>query len=440
MINLFDTYDQKSWDLHYSLIKSGYNNPTIAINDDGFLPDDVTSPFLFFTGFDRAEGRPIYFNEIEVPEYWEICANNNQGEIYDYNQKRGVIHFAHPSHQRYVKKVDWLDLAGVCRSSDHYNKYGCRYAQTVNDSEGKPMLTTYFNQANQEVLVENHVTGDLMLSDNNKTYFFKNRTELVIHYLQVSGFNLDRIFYNSLSIPFLISFYLGGEGNDMLFWHESISNEVPGNMRLILENKTSRQTQIVIQNREAYENLLPLLKEEEKKKVSFLGFQYPFKNNKTTSASVLILTNSDQIEGLKALVEGNPLIEFNIGALTEMSSTLLTYGNYNNVRLYPNISQDNVIKLFKECSIYLDINHGNEILSAVRAAFEHEMLIMAFDNTVHNRDYVSKEHIYSSQDTQKMIAKLLLCSDDTSQFHKALLEQKSFANVETIERYQKIIE
>lgn len=32
MINLFDSYDQNSWDLHYSLLVSGYKQPSIALN------------------------------------------------------------------------------------------------------------------------------------------------------------------------------------------------------------------------------------------------------------------------------------------------------------------------------------------------------------------------------------------------------------------------
>lgn len=53
MINLFESYSQGSWDLHYSLIVAGYANTTVCLSDDGFLPSDVTSPYLYFTGFDK---------------------------------------------------------------------------------------------------------------------------------------------------------------------------------------------------------------------------------------------------------------------------------------------------------------------------------------------------------------------------------------------------
>ncbi len=48
MINLFENYNQETQELHQSLKRAGYNHFTIVINDDGFLPDDVTSPYRFF--------------------------------------------------------------------------------------------------------------------------------------------------------------------------------------------------------------------------------------------------------------------------------------------------------------------------------------------------------------------------------------------------------
>lgn len=72
MINLFENYSQGSWDLHYSLIVAGYVNTTVCLSDDGFLPSDVTSPYLYFTGFDKVQGSALYFNQVPVPDYWEI--------------------------------------------------------------------------------------------------------------------------------------------------------------------------------------------------------------------------------------------------------------------------------------------------------------------------------------------------------------------------------
>ena len=81
MINLFYSYNQQAQDLHYSLQAAGYEQPTVVIRDGGFLPEQVASPLKFL--LDQAgsvfQGRPRYFNEIDLPEYWEIKANSQNG-------------------------------------------------------------------------------------------------------------------------------------------------------------------------------------------------------------------------------------------------------------------------------------------------------------------------------------------------------------------------
>ena len=57
-----------------------------------------------------------------------------------------------------------------------------------------------------------------------------------------------------------------------------------------------------------------------------------------------------------------------IGAITEMSATLMGLGKYDNVKLYPTITQAKINQLFQTCDIYLDINKGGEIVNAVERA------------------------------------------------------------------------
>ncbi|MGT2832552.1 accessory Sec system glycosylation chaperone GtfB [Streptococcus halotolerans] len=439
MINLFETYDQNSWDLHYSLIVSGYNNPTISITDDGFLPDDVTSPFLYFTGFSEASGRPLYFNEVPVPDYWEIAGNNTQGEILDYEKKRAIINYANPKHLRQVKSVDWLDEKGRLRLTDRYNKYGSRFAQTNYNIDGQATLTSYFNQKGQEVLTENHTTGDVILNFEGQVHIFKNRSEFVIFYLKTAQFNLDRIFYNSLATPFLVAYRLNKPGNDVLFWQEGLADQLPGNMTVALRGDYSRQTTVIAQDYTAYEKMQELMTQEQKEKTHFLGFLYPFRRQNNNHKEALILTNSDQLENAEQLIRQQQQLHFHIGAITEMSSKLMDLGRYPNVSLYPNISQSNVARLFEQCDLYLDINHGNEILSAIRAAFENRMAILAFDNTCHNRHYVAQENIFASDDYEGMNESLAKILTQPTAMANLLKAQYDGARVETKQHYQAII-
>lgn len=48
MLNVFDRFSRESQDLLYSLQRAGYTHPTIVLEPNGFLPDGVESPFLYF--------------------------------------------------------------------------------------------------------------------------------------------------------------------------------------------------------------------------------------------------------------------------------------------------------------------------------------------------------------------------------------------------------
>lgn len=440
MISLFETYGQASWDLHYSLMSAGYTHPTIVLNDDGFLPNDVTSPYLFFTGFkENAQKNPRYFNQVPVPEFWEIRGNNSEGEIVEFHKKRGHIHYASPSHQRFVKVVDWYDENGKTRVSDRYNKEGYRFAQTVYDATEHPILTTYFNQSNQEVIVENHVTGDVILQYLGQTHIFKSRPDFVIFYLQQAGFNLNRIFYNSLGLPFLVAYYLGKDGQDVLFWQEGIGQDLPGNMKVLLKDSV-RHTKVMVQDAEVYDKMQPLLTPEQAKKIAFLGFNYAFHRWQKNKKEALILTNSDQIEHLEELLQTVPDLTIHVAALTEMSARLLDLGKYPNIKLYPNVQLSMVDELYQTCAIYLDINHGSEILSATRRAFEHQMVILSFTTTVHNPTYVAPKHIFEPDKVGELTALLQSLFTTTGTDLLELLHvQQASSNLASKEAYQSLL-
>ncbi|WP_165209644.1 accessory Sec system glycosylation chaperone GtfB [Streptococcus tangpeifui] len=394
MINLFENYNQDSWDLHYSLILSGYQNTTIAINDNGFLPDDVTSPFLFFTGFVNATGKPLHFNEIPVPKFWEIKATNSSGEIFDLNKKRANIHFSKPSHNRFVQSVDWLDEAGKVRSTDHYNKYGYRFAQTIYNRESQAVQKSYYDKSGKEVLVENYVTSDLILEHEGKIYIFKSKADFVTYYIQASGYDLDRIIFNSLGMPFLVKYQLHQKGEDVLFWQEPIGDSLPYNMQLLLDPAAERKTKIIVQDFKTYEQILRMVTPEQREAFTYVGLLYPFQRDNQARKEALILTNSDQLDYVENIIEDFPDMTLHIAALTEMSSKLLSLGRFSNVHLYPNVTNLTVRQLFGRCDIYLDINQGNEILSAIRTAFESRQLILGFKERMHNPRYSAPEFFF----------------------------------------------
>ena len=428
MIQLFDLYNQESQDLHYSLTAAGLSDLTVVIEPDGFLPDGVVSPFTYYLGYDS--GKPLYFNQVPVPDFWEIAGNNQFGTINDLNQERAVIHFADGLQARLVKKVEWKTPAGRIFQVDHYNRFGVCFAKTTFAASGQAIMTSYRNVDQKEVILENHVTGDILLTlEGQGLRHFSGRVAFIIDFLQGLKVNLNHIIFNTLSTSFLTSFHFPDKsGHDILVWQEPLQDHIPGNMQLILENDQLRAKIIIIPDYATYERALQLTDEKFHHKFSHLGYHYHFKRDNFVRPDALIVTNSDQLEQVEKLVESLPKVTFRIAAVTEMSSKLLDMLRYPNVVLYQNASPQKIQELYQLSDIYLDINYGNELLQAVRQAFEHNQLILAFEETAHNRRYIAPNHLFAKEAVEDMIQTIELALSHVKEMGRALGDQGYYAN------------
>ena len=440
MIQLFDVYSQESQDLHYSLTEAGLSDLAVVIEPDGFLPDGVVSPFTYYLGYDS--GKPLYFNQVPVPDFWEIAGNNQFGTINDLNQERAVIHFADGLQARLVKKVEWKTPAGRIFQVDHYNRFGACFAKTTFDASGQAIMTSYRDVDRKEVVLENHVTGDILLTlEGQGLRHFSGRVAFIIDFLQGLNLNLDHILFNSLSTSFLTSFHFPEKsGQDILVWQEPVHDDIPGNMQLILENDQLRAKTIIIPDYATYERALQLTDEKFHHKFSHLGYHYHFKRDNFVRPDALIVTNSDQLEQVEKLVESLPSVTFRIAAVTEMSSKLLDMLRYPNVVLYQNASPQKIQELYQLSDIYLDINHSNELLQAVRQAFEHNLLILGFNQTVHNRLYIAPDYLFESSEASALIETIKLALSDVEQMRQALGKQGQHANYVDLVRYQETMQ
>lgn len=440
MIQLFDLYNQESQDLHYSLTAAGLSDLTVVIEPDGFLPDGVVSPFTYYLGYDR--GKPLYFNQVPVPDFWEIAGSNQFGTINDINQERAMIHFADGLQARLVKKVEWKTPAGRIFQVDHYNRFGACFAKTTFDGSGQAIITSYRNVDQKEVILENHVTGDILLTlEGQGLRHFSGRVAFIIDFLQGLNVNLDHLLFNSLSTSFLTSFHFPEKsGQDILVWQEPLHDGIPGNMQLILENDQLRAKTIIIPDYATYERALQLTDAKFHHKFSHLGYHYHFKRDNFVRSDALIVTNSDQLEQIEKLVESLPKVTFRIAAVTEMSSKLLDMLRYPNVVLYQNASPQKIQDLYQLSDIYLDINYGNELLQAVRQAFEHNQLVLAFEETAHNRRYTAPNHIFAKEAVDEMIQTIELALSHVKEMGRALGDQGYHANYVDPIMYQERME
>lgn len=428
MLNVFDTYSRESQDLLHSMQESGFTHPTVVLEPNGFLPDGVESPFLYFLGQPKGEKRGRYFNEVPVPDFWEISGDNSSGKVNYYGQEKARIAYHAASYKRIVESVEWLDEKGQVVMIERYDQYGRKIAVTTCDAQGHPLVTTYF-EGDTERLTENHQTGDLILTlANQPMRIFKNRLDYFVFYLEYRGFNLDGLVYNTLATSFSLSLQLGNKGikgRDVLVWQEPLHDSLPGNMQLILKSPEIRTKKILIPQNATYHRALQLSSQGQHASFGPLGYLYDFKVKDDIRKDAFVLTNSDQIEALTYLVESLPDVTFRVAALTEMSASLLSMVRYPNVVLYQNISQERIQELLKISSIYLDINHYAEVQGIVRKAFEHQQVILAFSHTVHDRTYLAQANIFEQGKEADLVARIKEIYQSVDRYKEAVAQQIS---------------
>lgn len=436
MINLFENFDVDSLDFLRSQVIAGIEIPSVAIHDDGFLPDEVDSPIKYYCYF-KKKGTPLYFDKLPLPKFWRIEATAQKGEVFDLDQKRAEIHFVRNDNNRLIRAVDWFDNDGQVRWTDHYNSKGTKYAQTY-FNKGQAVLKKYFNDKGQVVITVHLASGDIFLDFKGKQKHFENLNDFLADFLRRKKYKLDHIFYNTLNILFFLSVNLKQAGSDTLFWHEPINGELPGNMQYLMNNST-RTKHIVVQRYREWQQHQDLFTNTDNVDFRYLGMIYPHPRGNKLRPNAVILTNSDQIEGLTKLVTAMPNIHFNIAAVTEMSDKLMAYDQYQNVSLYPSATGEQTQRLMHECDIYFDINYGNEILDAVRGAFEQNMLIVGFKDTIHNRQFISDKNVFNKDDILGMKQKVMESLDNVSLMKKEIDYQRKQAGDVTIDDYQKQI-
>ena len=258
--------------------------------------------------------------------------------------------------------------------------------------------------------------------------------DFILYFMEKVAKKDTRLFFNTLSTPFFVSQRMAPTvKKDILFWQEPARNDIPGNMKVILDGNSTRTERIMVQNEAAYNNLVAL--GASKDILHKLGYIYPIDRANMHRLEALICTNSDRIEKCAEIVEALPEMQFHIVALTEMSSKLMQMGEYENVNLYPTVKMDVLDGLFENCDFYLDINHEGEIVSAVKRAFLNNQLIFAFNETTHNRNYIATEHIFDSKHVNRMIADIQMIMMNPQLIEESLKLQHAAAMAEQTAAY-----
>lgn len=444
IILLFDRYTLESQYLYESVEKAGYDCIAIVIGENDFLPKEVFSIYDLLLGyFDESVEivwEPRFFNEIGVPDTWSISAGVDEphGKISYLHEEKGRIYYLESEKKYLVKSVEWLDRKGHVFVCDHYNRFGRICARTFYGAEQQPLSKSWFSAEGKEIIVENYITGDIIFNNENIVKLFRTRLDLICYCFKDMGLEKNRFFINSLAEPYFILNRLATMSRNLLFWQESVREEIPINMQEILYGSGRSMDKVVIQKRRPYDKLLELGANE--KKVYKLGFIYPFEKENQYRTEALICTDSDKIEHCQEMIEAFPQMHFHIAAITVMSPKLLELDTYDNVSLYPAVKAHVLKELFMKCDYYFDINYYAEVNLAVHKAFIHNQLIFVFRETVHNQEDVAEEHIYPIAEFEKMRIDIKKIMGDEKIMKEHLQKQQRAALAENVNSYKEILD
>lgn len=367
----------------------------LVLKNDGFLPEGVLSPSSYFVAQQENQilkEKKLYYDFIEVPEFWEIRSDKADGAIYDMGQKKASIYFQYPYAERYVQRVEWFMESGFVYKIDYYGKYGFKYKSEWRGTDNQVDLRVFYSSKNQEVVVE---------QPKSKTISIHLNGEMQAYFMSYEAY-------------YQYAFSKMGKNTDCMVLVENQEQ---------IRNVLKQQHTIKFACFTSWELLDHYEKAGGKNGVYFVNIpkQYP-KNH--GNGEILILTDSDQIEGITVLINGLPHMNFHIAANTEVSDKLINLGKNDNVQIYPGISNSKAEELWQKCDIYLDINHFREIRNAVDQASQRNLVILGYENTIHHREMLAEHCVIPASNYHAMVDKLNRLIDDQNMLQEVLLRQQ----------------
>lgn len=400
MLILFDFFNAQNRHLHDVLLKANPNADYLAVNDDGFLPENMTSIINFYTKHYAVKDglhKALYFNELPVPDLYQISANNEAGQVLHMNQKVADIHFSklYPG-KRLIESVDWLDKDAKIIVSNFYNRLGFLYRRDLYNTDHELILTSYLNERGIEVITINQRTKDIIVNFAGQTRIYHSLTEFTVATIKLMEVSYDKLIYDSLSTPFFVNKELNQFGDSILIWHESLKNkQIPGNMLALADMPKQR---VLFQNLKDFNRVSTELTEK-MVNVDLIGAAYRETFEEDFNREVTIVTASDSLEGLEELLINLSDYTFNVVAKTLMSNKLYSLGErYRNLKLFPNQTDNKINDFIRNSSIYLDINNGTKIPYVIEQALANGKLIYSLESTVGDPQLIPVKQVYPSVD------------------------------------------
>ena len=340
---------------------------------------------------DVLKEKDLYYVFIDIPQYWSVRADELNGAIYDNKTKKANIYFKNPKEKRMVSRVEWIDRNNTVYRIDYYNKYGYKYC-SENVKGGNVISREFYDRNGDIKVIEQTVSKTYTtLGTDISPRSYRGFADYLEAYLKSNEIYDENIWLTSDEI---LNKFAGDYGNFKISYLPQ--NRL--NSDLTETNQTNKAFRILC----IEEQQVNWYKENSDCKCDRLYLYFENNESKFGKKEAFIITETDQLEYIEQLINDFPEIIFHIAASTIMSDKLTRLDINNNVELYPCITEQKRKELFERCDVYLDINHYRELYNAVNQALINNMLILAFDNTVHSKELYPMENIFDSSNYVKM--------------------------------------
>lgn len=385
------------------LDKLGQPYRVFVTNLETDLDQQTESLATFFTQKDPASkiGKPLFFNDLAVPELWECWTLGITTYLFDGEERRANVVLREDILSRTVERVEWFGQGEEIVSIDVYNRYGWRSKQSLLTEDGQPYLDIYLNLQQDEVLLHFVSQGTFLhQTPEGRDRLYADKEELQKAVLKQvlpedeAILLMDKTLLDVVKeIPKERLAYCARDAHDL----DEIKERV-GQILLVEDGLLSEKKDGIT----ALSGLVDVEQE---------SFQ----------PEALVMTASQEVAGLSSLVHQFPQVTFHIAALTAMGPKLTDLAARPNVRLYPGISLGNYESLLARCSIYLDCNRGEEVWNSSLHALENGHVLFGLKSTVHQEAYKELSTITDTVEEMKQQLEILLQHPEA--FKEMLREQ-----------------
>ena len=385
------------------LDKLGQPYRVFVTNLETDIAEQTESLATFFTQKDPASkiGKPLFFNDLAVPELWECWTLGITTYLFDGEERRANVVLREDILSRTVDRVEWFGQGEEIVSIDVYNRYGWRSKQSLLTESGQPYLDIYLNRQQEEVLLHFVSQGTFLLqTPKGRDRLYANKKELQRAVLEQVLPEDEAVLLMDKALLDVVKekpkerlAYCASDAHDLDEIKEQVSQI------LLVEDGLLRE------KKDGITALSGLVDVEQE------SFQ----------PEALVMTASQEVEGLSRLVHQFPQVTFHIAALTAMGPKLTDLATRPNVRLYPGISLGNYESLLARCSIYLDCNQGEEVMNSSIRALENGQILLGLQSTVHHEAY--KELTTITASVEEMKARLGALVQHPESYKELLREQ-----------------